>query len=99
MHRQSRDLGPFITFVDRLAERASAARVAVLAEAVERGRAGRVGTARMRGCCSGRRGCARVARREWSKVVDASLETRYAGLRRALLEGAGSRGEREFQEE
>ncbi len=40
MHRQGRDLGPFITLVDRLAERASAARVAVLAEAVERGESG-----------------------------------------------------------
>jgi hypothetical protein len=82
---QGSELGPFMALVDRLGEQVEASRVAVLAEAVDRGETG-----------PGTHG-AHAWLLEWApsfraggsarvvKVVDAVRETRYAGLAAAVL--------------
>lgn len=82
---QGSELGPFMSLVDQVAQRAAAGRAAVLGEAIERGEAG-----------DGTSGAHRWLR-EWAGsfhaggsahlvgVVEASREQRYAGLRTAVL--------------
>ena len=82
---QGGELGSMMALVDRLGERADAARVAVLSEAVERGEAGQ-GTsgaqAWLREHASSFRagGSAALVR-----VVEATRHERYAGLRESVL--------------
>lgn len=82
---QGAELGPLMSLVDQVAQRAAAGRAAVLGEAIERGEAG-----------GGTSGAHRWLR-EWGgsfhaggsaqlvAVVEASREQRYAGLRTAVL--------------
>lgn len=79
------ELGPLMALVDRLGERAGAARVAVLGEAVDRGEAG------------DRPGSVHAWLLQWApslraggsaqlvRVLEATREQRYAQLRQALL--------------
>ena len=82
---QGAELGPLMSLVDRLGERAGAARVAVLGEAVERGEAGPAGAGahtwlRERAPSFRAGGSAQVVR-----VVHAVRDERYAALRDSVL--------------
>lgn len=81
---QGAELGPLMTLIDALGERVEGAKVAVLSEAVQRGEVGGRTHEWLREWAPSFRsgGSARMVR-----VVEATRQQRYSGLRQAVVEG------------